>query len=139
MRCLVAICLAVSLPLMAASASEPVTVTQLLSTLTTASGQPIVLPHRNVRLVVSRFVIPPGATLPVHKHPSQRYAYVLSGRLSVTEDATRQVSSYQQGDFIVEMRDQWHFGAAVGDQPVILLVIDQMEDGQSNTVRREAH
>jgi quercetin dioxygenase-like cupin family protein len=60
-------------------AAEPPAVTQLLSTQVTVSGQPIVLPQPDVQLIVSRFVIAPGATLPVHEHPAQRYAHVLAG------------------------------------------------------------
>ena len=119
-------------------AAEPVVVTQLLATRMTASGQPIVLPQGDVQLVVSRFAIPPGATLPIHKHPSQRYAYVLSGRLIVTLTDAGQASEYKAGDFIVEVRDQWHFGTAIGDEPVVLLVIDQTEAGRANTVLQDA-
>ena len=48
---------------------KDVTVTQLLSTTVTSSGQPIVLPQKNAQIVVSSYDIAPGATLPVHKHP----------------------------------------------------------------------
>lgn len=117
-----------------ALAAEPVVVTPLLSTQKTASGQPIVLPQHNVQLIVSRFVIQPGATLPVHEHPYQRYAYVLSGHLTVTLADTKQVLQYGPGDFIVEVRDEWHSGTAVGSEPVVLVVIDQVEAGHNNTV-----
>jgi quercetin dioxygenase-like cupin family protein len=120
-------------------AAQPVEVTPILSTQTTASGQPIRLPQHDVQLVVSRYVIPPGATLAVHKHPSQRYAYVLSGHLTVTLSDTGQVFDYKPGDFVVEVRDEWHYGTATGTEPVVLLVIDQVEPGQTNTVLRDAH
>lgn len=122
-----------------ALAAEPVTVTELLSTQATASGQPILLPQHDMRLIVSRFLIPPGATLPVHKHPWPRYAYVLAGHLRVTLTATSQVFEYQPGDFIVEAQDQWHFGTAIGTEPVTLLVIDQVESGHANTVLQDKH
>ncbi len=119
-------------------AGEPVTVAQLLSTQTTPSGQPIVLPQHDVQLVVSRFVIAPGATLPTHLHPWQRYGYLLAGHLRVTLTETGQVFDYKPGDFIVEVSNTWHFGTAVGDEPAVLLVIDQAEAGHSNTVLQEA-
>ncbi|MGO9061873.1 MAG: cupin domain-containing protein, partial [Candidatus Binataceae bacterium] len=60
-----------------------VTITPLLSTKTTASGQPIDVPvHPEV--VVSRYEIAPNASLPMHEHPYPRYAYVLSGTLEIT-------------------------------------------------------
>lgn len=93
------------------NAGAKVVVTPLASTTVTASGQPIVLPQKNVQVLVSSFEIPPGATLPVHKHPSARYAYVLEGQLQVTNVATGQSTSYKKGDFIVEMIGAWHQGS----------------------------
>ena len=121
-----------------ALAAPPVAVTQLLATQTTVSGQPIVLPQHDVELIVTRLVIQPGATLPVHEHPYQRYGYVLSGHLTVTMSDTKREFHYRPGEFIVEARDQWHFGKAVGNEPLVLLVIDQVEAGHDNTIRRPA-
>jgi quercetin dioxygenase-like cupin family protein len=111
-----------------------VTVTQLLSTTVTASGQPIVLPHKNAQIVASIFAVAPGAALPVHKHPYPRYAYVLSGNLRVTNKDTGQSDTYKPGDFIVEAVGQWHTGANIGEEPAKLLVIDIVEQRQTNTV-----
>ncbi|PWK72871.1 quercetin dioxygenase-like cupin family protein [Aminobacter sp. AP02] len=111
--------------------------TPLASTTVTASGQPIMLPQKNVQVLVSSFEIPPGATLPVHMHPSARYAYVLEGQLQVTNVDTGKSTSYNKGDFIVEMIGTWHQGANVGADPVKLLVIDQVEEGTANTVLKQ--
>ena len=114
-----------------------VVVTPLASVTETASGQPIMLPQKNVQVLVSSFEIPPGAKLPVHMHPSARYAYVLEGQLEVTNVDTGKSTSYKKGDFIVEMIGTWHQGANVGSEPVKLLVIDQVEKGTSNTVLKQ--
>lgn len=114
-----------------------VVVTPLASTTVTANGQPIVLPQKNVQVLVSSFEIPPGASLPVHMHPSARYAYVLEGQLQVTNAETGKSTSYKQGDFIVEMIGAWHQGANVGAEPVKLLVIDQVEEGTANTLLKK--
>ncbi|MCX8571383.1 cupin domain-containing protein [Aminobacter sp. MET-1] len=114
-----------------------VVVTPLASVTETASGQPIVLPQKNVQVLLSSFEIPPGAKLPVHMHPSARYAYVLEGQLEVTNVDTGKSTSYKKGDFIVEMIGTWHQGANVGSEPVKLLVIDQVEKGTSNTVLKQ--
>lgn len=119
------------------STSAKVVVTPLASTTVTASGQPIVLPQKNVQVLVSSFEIPPGATLPVHMHPSARYAYVLEGQLQVTNADTGASTSYKKGDFIVEMIGTWHRGSNVGAETVKLLVIDQVEEGTSNTVLKQ--
>ncbi len=88
-----------------AAAGEAVEVTPLLTTRQTASGQPILLPQRDVQVVVSRFVIQPGTTLPVHLHPWQRYGYLLSGELEVTLADNGRVIRYSPGDFIGCRRD----------------------------------
>ena len=118
-------------------AIQGVVVTPLLSTTTTASGQPITLPQGNAEVIVSTFDIAPGATLPVHKHPFPRYAYVLAGDLRVTNTETNKSDDYKTGDFIVEMIGQWHRGTNIGATPVKLIVIDQVEKGASNTVLRD--
>jgi len=114
-------------------ASQPVTVTPLASTNQTAAGQPIVLPGKDARVIVSRFEIASGATLPVHEHPFPRYAYVLEGALRVTNTETGESTDYKTGDFIVEMIGIWHQGTNVGTDTVRLLVIDQVEGDEPNT------
>lgn len=112
-------------------------VTPLVSTDRTDAGQPLVLPRENPRVIVSNFEIAPGATLPVHKHPSARYAYVLEGHLRVTNADTGASKDYKAGDFVIEMIDTWHLGANVGDDTVRLVVIDQVEGDAPNTILKE--
>ena len=80
--------------------------------------------------------IPAGSKLAVHKHPYQRYAYVLQGTLQVTDVQNGRSFEYKPGDFIIEMVDGWHYGANNGKVPVRLLVIDQVEPGQANSILR---
>ena len=119
------------------SGATPVVVTPLADRTTTASGQPITLPQKNVEVIVSTFEIAVGATLPVHKHPFARFAYVEAGTLKVTNVETSKSNTYKTGDFIVEMIGQWHQATNIGDGPVKLLVIDQVEQGAKNTVLRQ--
>ncbi|HYE47706.1 MAG TPA: cupin domain-containing protein [Caulobacter sp.] len=104
---------------------------------TTNTGQPIPGPSGPVEVTVSRVTIPAGTSLPVHKHPFQRLAYVESGRIRVSNLDTGASIEFKPGDTIVEARDQWHTGTALGDTPVVLLVIDQTPPGAANTVRKE--
>ena len=46
--------------------------------------------------------------------------------------------TYKTGDFIVEALSQWHKGATIGDMPVKLLVIDQVEGDTNNVVIKPA-
>ena len=119
------------------SSNTPVVVTPLASKTTTASGQPIVLPQKNVEVQVSSYQIAPGATLPVHKHPFPRYAYVEQGTLKVVNVETGAANTYKSGDFIVEMIGQWHQATNIGADPVKLLVIDQVEQGAKNTILKQ--
>jgi quercetin dioxygenase-like cupin family protein len=98
-----------------------------------SSGQPIVLP-KDAQVNVAIFDIAPGVTLPAHKHPFPRYAYVLAGTLKVTNQDTGRADTYKKGDFIVEAVGQWHMGTNAGDCPVKLLVIDMVDKGQTNTI-----
>jgi len=125
---------ALAFPAGSAFADAPVSVTPILSTQQTASGQPIVLPQGDVQVVVSRFVIQPGTVLPRHEHPFQRYGYVLSGKLDVRIPELERVVHYGPGDFIVETRGSWHEGQAVGTEPTVLIVVDQVEPGRNNTI-----
>ena len=112
--------------------------TQALGTYTTTNtGQPILAPEGPLTLTVSRVTIPAKASLPIHKHPFQRYAYVESGSVTVRNLDTGTSVEFKPGSTIVEARDQWHTGTAMGDQPVVLLVIDQTPPGQANTVRKD--
>jgi quercetin dioxygenase-like cupin family protein len=124
-------------PNAAAGVKAPVTVRPVLSTTTTASGQPIVLPQKDAQVIVSTYEIAPGAVLPVHKHPFPRYALVQAGLLRVTNADTGKSDDYKPGDFIVEVVDQWHYGTNTGPDTVKLLVIDMVEKGQSNTVLKK--
>ena len=120
-----------------ASAQEAAVATPLASPVTTNSGQPITLPQGPVQVSVSRVVIPAGSTLPVHRHPYPRYAYVEAGRLRVTNVDTGGSVEFAPGGFIVEALDQGHSGLALGTEDVRLLVIDQHPPGAENTIRRE--
>jgi quercetin dioxygenase-like cupin family protein len=126
---------ALALPLALRADQKPaVTIKRLLSTRTTASGQPIDVPvHPEV--VASRYEIAPNAALPIHEHPYPRYAYVLSGTMEITVLGGK-TYRYGAGDFIAEVIGQWHTGRNTGDTPVQLLVIDQVVPGHSNTVLR---
>lgn len=122
-----------------AFALDGVTVTPLAEKTETASGQPITLPQKDVRVVVSTFDIAPGATLPVHKHPFARYALVQGGTLQVTNADTGASTTYKTGDFVIEMIGQWHRAKNIGDDAVKLLVIDQIEGAGGNTVLHPGH
>jgi quercetin dioxygenase-like cupin family protein len=113
-------------------AESKVVVTQLAKTVSTNTGQPLVLPQDNPEVMVAIYEIPPKTGLPAHRHPYPRYGYVLSGQLRVTNSDTGTVGNFSAGDFVVEALDQWHVGENPADTPLKLLVIDQTPAGISN-------
>ena len=110
-------------------------VTEIARTTKTATGQPIALPQGPLEVVASIYTLAPGVKLPEHKHPYQRFAYVLEGELKL-QQADSPSRLYRAGDFIVESVDGWHFGATAGTVPVRLLVIDQVPPGGVITIHR---
>jgi len=117
--------------------SPTVVVKPVVSTAVTASSQPIVLPQKDVRVVVTTFAIAKGAILPEHRHSYERYAYVMAGKLQVTNTETGKSDIYKAGDFIVEAIGQWHKAANIGAGTVKLVVVDQVEGDQGNTELRK--
>lgn len=115
-------------------AGSKVIVRPVISATETSTGQPIVLPQKSPQLIASTYEIPPGTTLPKHKHPFPRYGYVLAGTITVTNLDTGKIENFKTGDFILEAVGQWHQGTATGTEPVKLLVIDMVEKGESNTI-----
>ncbi len=103
----------------------------------TSSDQPIELPHGHITVISSTYEIPPGAKLPVHKHNYPRYGYMMSGQLKITNVATGKTSTFNPGDFIIESLGQWHKAESTGTDPVKLLVIDQVPNGESNTILQD--
>ena len=119
----------------AAEAKEaaPVVVKEIVKTMKNDAGQAIALPRGPLQLVVSTYDIAPGAKLPQHKHPFQRYGYVLQGDLKVQQLGSS-ARIYHAGEFIAESVDRWHVGETVGEVPVKLLIIDQLPPGRKATV-----
>jgi quercetin dioxygenase-like cupin family protein len=125
--------LAASITLAHAEDAAKVTSKPIFSSTTTVTGQPLTVPeHPKVTAVFATF--PPGAALPVHKHPYPHYVYVLEGTLSVTNEETGRSFDVRQGEFFAEMQDTWHYGKNNGKVPVKLLVIDQLPPGVSSNV-----
>ena len=114
---------------------KEVTITPLLTTTHTASGQPIRVPV-HPQLVAAIYEIAPGVALPLHEHPYPRYAYVLAGKIEVAVSGGK-TYRYQEGDFFAEVVNQWHSGRNIGTTPVRLLVLDQVEPGHTNTIIKQ--
>ena len=92
----------------------PVVVKEIVRTTKNDVGQAITVPSGHLQLVVSTYDIAPGARLPQHKHPFERYAYVIQGDLMV-EQVGSSSRVYHAGEFVVESVNRWHFGPSSTD------------------------
>jgi len=121
-----------------AADAPKISVQPIARTSTTITGEKIVVPP-NPDVVTSIATFPPGAELPVHKHPYPHYVYVLDGVLTVFNTDTGKSFTVKKGDFIVETNADWHYGKNEGMVPVKLLVIDQLPaDTKSNMTLKAA-
>jgi quercetin dioxygenase-like cupin family protein len=127
-----ALCLLIAATL-SASTREKVAAATLFQSTVTAAGQPIVFPVRHTEVAALMVDIPAGADTGWHKHPWPRYAYVVSGAVTVENDAGA-AKTYRTGDFFVEQINIFHHGTTT--VPTRLLVIDQDVAGKGNQINR---
>ena len=118
---------------LAASTQEKIAATTLFQSTATAAGQPIVFPAGHTEVTALMVDIPAGADTGWHKHPWPRYAYVVSGAVTVENDAGES-KTYRAGDFFVEQINIFHHGTTT--VPTRLLVVDQDVAGKGNQINR---
>lgn len=78
-------------------------------------------PDGQPQLTILRIRIPPGTTLPLHKHPVINAGVLLSGTLTVVteQDETLQMKA---GDPILEVVNKWHYGRNDGTETAEIIV-----------------
>jgi quercetin dioxygenase-like cupin family protein len=78
-------------------------------------------PDGQPQLTILRIRIPPGTTLPLHKHPVINAGVLLSGILTVVteQDETLQMKA---GDPIIEVVNKWHYGRNDGTETAEIIV-----------------
>jgi quercetin dioxygenase-like cupin family protein len=86
-------------------------------------------------VTVLRVAIPPGARLPLHKHPVINTGVVLSGELTVVTDEGKTLH-VGAGKAFVEVVDRWHYGRNNGDVPVDIVVFYAGTVGTPISVRK---
>lgn len=87
-------------------------------------------------VTVLKYVIPPQAQLPIHKHPFINAAYVASGEITVIRKEGGE-RTFKQGGVIVEMVDQWHYGVNRGQNPVELIVFYAGTPNQALAIKQD--
>ena len=81
---------------------------------------------------VVKVTIPEGQSLPLHEHPFATAGVLLQGHLEVrTPDGDR--TELKAGQALIELINQPHAGANIGDGPAIIFVVYAGIEGQSVT------
>ena len=90
-----------------------------------AEGQP--------EVTVARVTIPAGMALPLHEHPFMTAGVVLQGIIEVRTDSGK-THIARAGDAVIELVNQPHGGANIGDEDAVILVVYAGVEGQPVTV-----
>jgi quercetin dioxygenase-like cupin family protein len=81
---------------------------------------------------VVRVTLQPGAALPMHVHPQATAGVLLQGRLEV-RTPTGESRIISPGDAVIELVNEAHGGASIGDEPAVILVVYAGIKGQPVT------
>lgn len=95
-----------------------------------------VYPAGQPEISVLRIKIPPGASLPVHKHPVINAGFMLEGELTVQTESGA-VLHLKAGEAIVEVVDTWHSGRNEGSVPAEIVVFYAGTESKPVTVYRK--
>jgi quercetin dioxygenase-like cupin family protein len=95
------------------------------SVLTGPAAAPEAAPSDSVRIAMRRETLPPGGKLPEHRAEGERYLFVLSGKLKVSDLVTGDEQIVEAGKMAAEQPGDWHIAQALGSDPVTLYVIDR--------------
>ncbi len=72
-------------------------------------------------VTILRIKIPPGAKLPVHRHPVINAGVLLQGELTVRTQENK-VLHLRAGQSLVEVVNTWHYGENEGTTPAEIIV-----------------
>ncbi len=78
-------------------------------------------PAERPKITILRIRIPPGARLPMHKHPVINAGVLLAGALTVVAE-NGQTLHLKAGDALIELVDTWHYGRNDGEVPAEIVV-----------------
>lgn len=110
-----------------------VAVEELIRSTTSWNGSPLP-PYGSgtPEISVVRVTLPPGAALPMHVHPQATAGVLLQGQLEVRTPGgvTRVVNP---GDAVIELVNEPHGGASIGNEAAVILVVYAGLEGQPVT------
>lgn len=117
-------------------AGEPVTVSELLKTSSSWDGTPLpAYPTGKPEITIARIILPPGAQLPLHKHPMINAGVLLSGEITVITE-NKKTLRLKTGDANAEVVNQWHYGKNEGKVPAEIVVFYAGAVGMPITIKK---
>jgi quercetin dioxygenase-like cupin family protein len=82
-------------------------------------------PTEAVRIGMRQETLPVGGGMPEHRQAGERYVYVVSGQLKVSNLVTGEEQLVGPGKMAAEQPGDWHVAEVVGAEPVTLYIIDR--------------
>ncbi|REJ66913.1 MAG: cupin domain-containing protein [Proteobacteria bacterium] len=92
---------------------------------TYSEGQP--------EVTVAKITIPAGMALPLHEHPYMTAGVIVQGTIEVRTDSG-DTHIARAGDAVIELVNQAHGGANIGDEDAVILVVYAGIEGEPVTV-----
>ena len=108
------------LGLFAKDKSTPIREKLIVSTQAWTGQKLPAYPAGQPEISILKVTIPPGQRFPMHKHPVINAAVVLKGELTVTTDKGK-VFHVNAGHPMIEVVNEWHYGANYGTEPVEMI------------------
>jgi quercetin dioxygenase-like cupin family protein len=95
------------------------------SALGPSAAPPAAPADSSVRVAMRQETLPPGGKLAEHRQDGERYLFVVSGRLKVSDLVTGDEQVVEAGKMAAEQPGDWHTAQALGGDPVVLYIIDR--------------
>ena len=92
---------------------------------TYSEGQP--------EVTIAKITIPAGMALPLHEHPYMTAGVIVQGTIEVRTDSG-DTHIARAGDAVIELVNQAHGGANIGDEDAVILVVYAGIEGERITV-----
>ena len=92
---------------------------------TYSEGQP--------EVTIAKITIPAGMALPLHEHPYMTAGVIVQGTIEVRTDSG-DTHIARAGDAVIELVNQAHGGANIGDEDAVILVVYAVVESQPVTV-----
>jgi quercetin dioxygenase-like cupin family protein len=115
---------------------EPVglTLTPILETATTITGQPIRFPQGDNQFTAVVAEVAPGGQVGRHMHPVPLFVYILEGTLAIEMEG-HETHTFSAGEGFAEVTNTWHNGRNLTDQPVRFLIVFAGQKDTPNLIR----